>query len=105
MEWGLTDTLTTNQVWDAFVILGLLEDAQFQGYLLMVPHGGIQVDQFKRAMEDRNRWIVLNGQPDAVQHACDLCMRIFLMPDGTYRAITYFILCQLESKLILCYAI
>ncbi|KAF8957605.1 hypothetical protein BDZ97DRAFT_1669810 [Flammula alnicola] len=84
-EWSLSNHLTTNQVWDAFVILGLLEDAIFRGKLLVVPHTGMQSDRFKAAMEERNEWIVLNGQPDAVRHACDRCMRIFLMPDGTFR--------------------
>jgi hypothetical protein len=37
-------------------------------------------------MEERSRWIVLNGQPNAVQHVCDLCMRVFLLPDGTLSA-------------------
>jgi len=84
-DWGLSNTLTTNQVWDTFVILGLLEDAQFRAKYLTVPHTGDQSDRFKAAMEERNQWIILNGQPDAVRHACDLCMRIFLMPDGTLR--------------------
>ena len=52
--------------------------------LLSVPHIGSQVDRFKVAMEERSRWIILNGQPDAVWHACDRCMRIFSMPDGSY---------------------
>ena len=60
-----------NHVWDAFVILGLLEDAIFRGKLLVVPHTGLQADRFKAAMEERNEWIVLNGQPDAVRHICD----------------------------------
>ena len=85
LEWGLSDTLTTNQVWDTFIILGLLEDAQLQAKLLEVPHTGDQANRFKAAMEERNEWIILNSQPDAVRHACDLCMQIFLMPDGRFR--------------------
>ncbi|KDR71533.1 hypothetical protein GALMADRAFT_102508 [Galerina marginata CBS 339.88] len=84
-DWGLSDTLTTNQVWDAFVILGLLEDVRFRAKYLTVPHTGDQSNRFKAAMEERNEWIILNGQPDAVRHACDLCMRIFVMPDGSLR--------------------
>jgi hypothetical protein len=87
-EWGLSNTLTTNHVWDGFVILSLLDDAVFRGHLLVVPHSGAQSDRFKAAMEERSQWIVLHGQPDAVRHACDLCMRIFLMPDGTFRTHT-----------------
>ena len=61
-----------------------------------MPHTGDQADRFKPAMEERNRWIVLNGQPDAVQHACDLCMRVFLLPDGTLSA-SQFILQPLKA--------
>ncbi|PPR02945.1 hypothetical protein CVT24_012157 [Panaeolus cyanescens] len=84
-EWGLNDVLRTDHVWDSFIILGLLEDAKLRGHLLTVPHTGDQSERFKFAMEERNEWIVLNGQPDAVQHTCDKCMRVFLMPDGTYK--------------------
>jgi len=73
-------------VWDSFVILSLLEDGVRRGRVLSVPHTGDQADRFKPAMEERNQWIVLNGQPNAVRHACDLCMRVFLQPDGTLSA-------------------
>ncbi|PPQ88324.1 hypothetical protein CVT25_012449 [Psilocybe cyanescens] len=52
--WGMSSTLMTNQVRDAFIILCLLEDAQFRGHLLIVPHTGDQSNRFKAAMEDRN---------------------------------------------------
>jgi hypothetical protein len=52
--------------------------------LLGVPHIGSQANRFKVAMEERSTWIILNGQPDAVRHVCDRCMRIFSMPDGSY---------------------
>jgi len=83
-EWGLSNRLTTNHIWDAFIILSLLEDSLARSKLLSVPHIGSQADRFKVAMEERSRWIILNGQPDAVQHSCDRCMRIFSMPDGSY---------------------
>jgi hypothetical protein len=95
-EWGLSNRLTTNQVWDAFVILSLLEVGIFRGRLLKVPHTGPQSDRFKAAMEERNEWIVLNGhwQPDAVRHVCDRCMHIFLMPDGSFRECSYRDVCN-----------
>ena len=71
-EWGLSNSLTTNHVWDAFAILSLLDDAVSRGHHLVVPHSGAETNRFKAAMEGRNRWIVLNGQPNAVCHACDL---------------------------------
>ena len=84
-KWGLSNTLTTNHVWDGFMILSLLDDAVSRGHLLLVPHTGAQSDCFKAAMEEHSQWIVLQEQPDAVRHACDLCMQIFHMPDGTFR--------------------
>lgn len=86
-EWGLSNRLHVNHIWDGFTILSLLEDAVSRSIFLKVPHGGLQSNRFQLAMEERNKWIILNGQPDAVCHACDRCMRIFLMPDGTYREI------------------
>jgi len=83
-KWGLSNHLTTNHIWDAFIILSLLEDSVACSKLLSIPHIGSQTDQFKVAMEERSRWIILNGQPDAVQHTCDCCMQIFSMSDGSY---------------------
>ncbi|KAF4616821.1 hypothetical protein D9613_008233 [Agrocybe pediades] len=51
LDWGLSDTLTTAQVWDSFVILGLLEDSVARSQPLLVPHTGDQADRFKRAMD------------------------------------------------------
>ena len=84
-EWSLSNRLTTNHIWDSFVLLGLLEDSALRGHLLVVPHIGAQSDRFKAAMEKQTQFIILNGQPDAVRHACNKCMRIFKMPDGTFR--------------------
>ena len=38
--WNLSSRLTTDQVWDAIIILSLLEDAVRQGRLLAAPHMG-----------------------------------------------------------------
>lgn len=89
-DWGLSNNLAANHVWDSFVILSLLEDGVRRGRLLSVPHTGDQADRFKPAMEERSRWIVLNGQPNAIRHVCDLCMRVFLLPDGTLSACQWF---------------
>jgi hypothetical protein len=85
--WPLTDSLNTNQVWDGIVIFGLLEDHTTQGTLLQVPHTGPQADRFKRAMRDRNTRIAINGQPDAVRHTCDKCMRIYDVDSGKSRTL------------------
>jgi len=60
-EWGLDNHLTTVHIWDAFVILGLLEDTAFQQELLHVPHTGLQSERFKLAMEIRRYPSVLTG--------------------------------------------
>jgi hypothetical protein len=85
-EWSFGTKLTTNHVWDGFIIAALLDDHQRHGTYLQVPHTGEQKDRFKVAMEVRSNWIVLNGQPDAVRHVCDKCMRIYRI-DGEYRKI------------------
>ena len=88
-EWKLGNRLTTDHVWDAFIIYSLLEDSEQQGTLLEVTHEGKQGDRFKEAMETRNKRIVLYGQPNAVCHACDKCMRIFEMEDGSFSAFKF----------------
>lgn len=77
----------TSHVWDSSVILSLMEDGVRRGRLLSAPHMADQADRVKPAME-RTRWIILNGEPDAVPHVCDLkfCIRVFFMPCGTLSA-------------------
>lgn len=83
-EWSFGTKLTTDHVWDGFIISALLKDHKEMGTILRVPQTGDQKDRFKSAMEARNNRIVLNGQPDAVRHVCDKCMRIYQM-GGEYR--------------------
>ena len=63
----------------------LLEDHEMQGTYLEVPHGGDQCVRFKAAMEERNKRIILQGQPKAVRHVCNKCMCVFEMDDGKFR--------------------
>ncbi|KAF7307938.1 hypothetical protein MKEN_01154700 [Mycena kentingensis (nom. inval.)] len=74
--WQFGTELTTEHVWDAFVLLVLLELRQRNNERLIVPHGGDQKDRFTEAMKERNREVVKNGQ-DVVGHACDKCVRNF----------------------------
>lgn len=90
-EWKLSNRLTPNHVWDGFIIYSLLQDRERRGFLLQVPHTGAQANRFKEAMEERNRYIILNGQPDAVRHACDKCMRVYKNNDGTLCAYIFSI--------------
>jgi hypothetical protein len=76
-DWQFVPRLSPEHVWDAFVIYSLLDDRKQQGGQLKVPHSGNQAGRFRQAMEDRNRYIIENGQPDAVSHACDKCLRIY----------------------------
>jgi hypothetical protein len=81
-EWQFVPRLTTEQVWDEFVIVSLLDDKIRRNEHLQVLHTGKQKDRFTEAMQERNKDFVINGQPDAVQHACDKCLRIYKTGKG-----------------------
>ncbi|KAI0039532.1 hypothetical protein FA95DRAFT_1585268 [Auriscalpium vulgare] len=78
--WQFGFSLTTEQVWDAFILLALLRDHERRSQLLHVPHSGEQRDRFVTAMQRRNELIVFAGQPE-LRHYCDRCMRIYEDPD------------------------
>lgn len=84
-HWQFGSELTTEHVWDAFIIVSLLEDKLRARQRLCVPHTGAQKDRFREAMAARNKDIVLNGQPDAVGHVCDKCFRMYETEDGEIR--------------------
>lgn len=81
-DWQFVPTLSTDDVWDAFVIVALLKDKERRNYVLQVPHDGSQKGRFTAAMEERNKDIIHNGQPDAVRHICDKCYREYMTVDG-----------------------
>lgn len=72
-EWQFNLTVTTEEVWDAFVILALLDDHQLRNTRLCVPHGNSQSTRYTAAMRARNERIVTEGQ-DKLPHACYGCM-------------------------------
>lgn len=76
-EWRFVPRLTTEHVWDAFIIFSLLNNKKRRHQHLIVPHTGDQASRFVNAMEERNEDFILHGQPDAVAHACDKCLRIY----------------------------
>ena len=82
-DWPFGSKLTTNHVWDAFIIWALLNNHQHNNTTLQVPHIGDKKDHFKAGMEERNKRIIFYGQPDAVRHVCNKCCRIFEI-DGRY---------------------
>ncbi|KAJ7630261.1 hypothetical protein FB45DRAFT_792746 [Roridomyces roridus] len=84
--WQFGSLLTPNHVWDAFIILTLLDYNDRKGTCLYVPHTGDQRDRFTAAMRARNREVIEEGQ-DEIAHCCDRCMRVVRRPDGTIREI------------------
>ena len=81
-DWQFSSELTTENVWDAFIIVSLLKDKLCACQWLHVPPTGVQKDRFKEAMAAQNKDIVLNGQPDTVGHACNKCFRKYETEDG-----------------------
>ncbi|KAJ7668842.1 hypothetical protein B0H17DRAFT_1335884 [Mycena rosella] len=79
--WQFGCKLTTDHVWDAFVILTLLDYHKRNQTCLEVPHTGDQKDRFVNAMRARNREVVREGQ-DEIAHCCDKCMRSWKDQDG-----------------------
>ncbi|KAG1881012.1 uncharacterized protein F5891DRAFT_1204281 [Suillus fuscotomentosus] len=80
-SWQFLTLLTTREVWDAFVIVALLDHQQMQGGRLQVPHDGDQKDRYTAAMGARTEQIITHGQEE-LPHACYGCMRVFTSPDG-----------------------
>ncbi|KAJ7605847.1 hypothetical protein DFH06DRAFT_1348440 [Mycena polygramma] len=80
--WQFGCVLTTDHVWDGFVLLTLLDYHERNGTCLQVPHTGEQKDRFTAAMSARNVEVIVHGQ-DVVDHCCDKCMRPWTRPDGT----------------------
>ena len=64
------------------MVLALLRANQSNNSHLEVPHEGKQKDRFTLAMEERNKRIIHEGQPNAVCHACDKCLRIYADGEG-----------------------
>ncbi|KAF7332740.1 hypothetical protein MKEN_00157500 [Mycena kentingensis (nom. inval.)] len=84
--WQFGCKLTTNHVYDAFIVLTLLDYHQRNKTNLVVPHNGEQKDRFVVAMEARNAEVIRMGQ-DVVGHCCDRCLRVWTAKDGTTRDI------------------
>ncbi|KAF7342835.1 hypothetical protein MSAN_01999500 [Mycena sanguinolenta] len=82
--WQFGSTLTTDNVWDAFIILTLLDYHDRKETCLQVPHTGDQKDRFTEAMRARNREVITDGQ-DEIAHCCDKCMRAWTDSDGATR--------------------
>ena len=75
-DWAFRFSVTTEQVWDAFVILALLEDHQSQSKTFVVPHTGAQKDCFTNVLWAWNLRFYLHGQPE-LRHCCNKCLHIY----------------------------
>jgi hypothetical protein len=84
-EWQFVSQLNTDHVWDSVVVLALLRDKKSNNLRLEAPHGGNQKDRFTLAMEERNKRIIHEGQPNAIHHACDKCFRTYVDEEGIIR--------------------
>lgn len=72
-------TLTSDHVWDGFLILTLLEDNQQQRTILSVPHEGEQRERYTAAIRARNKRIQMFGQEE-LRHCCNKCTRRYRNP-------------------------
>ena len=80
-EWPLDRSLRVEHVWDAFILLSLLNHHNSQGVPLEIPHDGAQKDRFTDAIRFRNGYIQAHGLPDRA-HYCTKCVRFWLDADG-----------------------
>ncbi|KAF7351696.1 hypothetical protein MSAN_01602600 [Mycena sanguinolenta] len=83
-RWQFGTLLTTDHVWDSFIILTLLDLHKRNNTCLQVPHTGDQKDRFTAAMAERNLYVIQYGQ-DGADHFCKKCMRTWEDTDGTMR--------------------
>ncbi|KAA1474355.1 hypothetical protein DENSPDRAFT_840923 [Dentipellis sp. KUC8613] len=74
--WQFSSTIRTEEVWDAFTLLCLLDDAERQHAMLHVPHTGEQHQRFTDAVKERNSRIELLGQAEH-DHYCDRCTHFY----------------------------
>jgi hypothetical protein len=74
--WAFGFTVTSEQVWDGFVTLALLDDCQQRSKVLEVPHTGAQRDHFTNAMCAWKLQFRVHGQPE-LRHFCQKCLRVY----------------------------
>jgi hypothetical protein len=83
-NWQFGTKLTTEHVWDAFVLLSLLKDHEEQGRVLKLPHTGKQKDRFTKEIADHNEHIICVGQPK-IGNYCEKCMRTYISSGELYK--------------------
>jgi hypothetical protein len=70
----MNSSLTAENIWDAVIILALLEDCEARKMPLIMPQNASQKDRFSLAIRARNECIQLYGQNE-VLHCCRKCVR------------------------------
>ncbi|TFK95166.1 hypothetical protein BDV98DRAFT_618550 [Pterulicium gracile] len=75
-----TTNLQSEHLFDAFIIISLLQDCKIRGTTLVVPHEGEQSERFRAAMEAQNRRIRMSGHER--EHFCNKCIRVHNDSDG-----------------------
>jgi len=83
-RWQFGMKLTTDHVWDAFVIWSLLRQHEKKDKIIVAPHHGDQKDRFRALMEERNKEVIECGQEE-ISHYCDKCMRVWTDEKGNFR--------------------
>jgi len=86
VPWQFSLSVTSDQVYDGFTILSLLEDCQLRCQILTVPHGGPAKERFKAAVQAWNNCMWLYGQPE-LRHHCLTCTCFF---EGKHLFIYHF---------------
>ena len=74
--WRFGMKLTTEHVWDAFVLWSLLGQHHRRNQIVQVPHTGDQNSRFTSLMQQENDRIIIEGQ-DEIPHYCNKCMRVW----------------------------
>ena len=75
-KWQFNLEVTSDQVYDGFTLLSLLEDCGSRGATLTVPHTGLAKNRFTGAVQARNNRLRLCAQPELF-HYCLKCTRFF----------------------------
>jgi len=74
--WQFSLSATSDQVYDAFTILSLIEDCVIRNECLVVPHDGSLKDRFLALVRARNNRFRLTSQPELF-HYCTKCTRFY----------------------------
>lgn len=91
--WRFGMKLTTEHVWDSFVLWVLLKLHFRQHRKVIVPHHGLQKDRFTALMKERNNEVINEGQ-DEIAHYCDKCLRVYEDDDGNLRKWLFWQQCR-----------